>query len=280
MTDNPYIPMPATIDDVTVENEAKDIKSFRLVFERAEDAARFRYLPGQFAEISIFGKGEAPIGIASSPTEGAHLLFTVKRTGVVTAELHNSEPGRGVGVRGPLGKPYPWERMEGRDVVIIGGGFAFTTLRSVVAYVLDAHNRSRFGKVTVIYGARTPGELIYKDRLKEWGASGSLDLVVTVDTAVDGWSGKVGFVPAVVREVAPSARNAIALVCGPPIMLKFTMPELLSLGFAKDDVYVSLEMRMKCGIGKCGRCNIGRKYVCIDGPVFSYAELVELPSEF
>jgi len=269
-----------TIDDITIENEAKDIKTFKLVFDKEADAAQFDYLPGQFAELSLFGFGESPIGIASSPTERGHLLFSVKRTGKLTSELHGYEPGRKMGVRGPLGNTFPWERMRGKNIVIAGGGFAFTTLRSAVTYILDPANRGDFGELTVIYGARSPGELLYKETLKEWERTSGMNTVVTVDKGDEGWKGREGFVPTIVGEVAPSAENAIVLVCGPPIMIKFTIPVLLELGFPKDDIILSLEMRMKCGIGKCGRCNIGRKYVCVDGPVFTYAELDELPAEY
>ncbi|MBN1676008.1 MAG: FAD/NAD(P)-binding protein [Kiritimatiellae bacterium] len=280
MTKNPYVPYPVTIAEITIENEAKDLKTFKLVFDHEPDRAAFSYLPGQFAELSLFGYGEAPVGIASSPTEQEFVMFSVKRAGVVTSELHRSEPGRKMGVRGPLGNPFPWDRMEGCSIVVVGGGFAFTTLRSAITYMLAPDQRSRFKTITVIYGARSPGELMYKPTLKEWEKSPDLDLCVTVDKGEDGWTGREGFVPAVLEQVGPSAENAICLVCGPPIMIKFTMPVLRKLGFAERDIFLSLEMRMKCGIGKCGRCNIGRKYVCIDGPVFSCEELSALPAEF
>jgi NAD(P)H-flavin reductase len=278
--ENPYIPYPVTIEEITIENEARDLKTFKLVFDRKEDEEKFRYLPGQFAELSLFGKGESPIGIASSPTEKGFLLFTVKRAGLVTSELHSSETGRKIGVRGPLGKPFPWERMEGHNIVIVGGGFAFTTLRSAITYILHPQNRPKFGKLMTIYGARTPGELLYKKDLEIWSKDDRIELHVTVDKATEGWKGREGLVPNIVKEVSPSPKNAIALVCGPPIMIRFTIPVLLNLGFAEDDIILSLEMRMKCGIGKCGRCNIGARYVCVDGPVFTYKELEGLPAEY
>ena len=162
----------------------------------------------------------------------------------------------------------------------MSGGFAFTTLRSLTRYMLHEENRARFDKITLIYGARSPGLLLYKDELEEWGKREDLDLHITIDTAVDGWKGKVGFVPTIIREVAPSSENAYVLVCGPPIMIKFTIPVLLELGFLPENIVLSLEMRMKCGIGMCGRCNIGSKYVCKDGPVFTLAQLKELPGEY
>ena len=277
---NPYIPVPVTIDNIAIENDSGDIRTFKLVFDNKDDESAFSYLPGQFAELSLFGYGESPVGIASSPTEKGHLLFSVKRAGRVTGELHNSEVGRKMGIRGPLGNTFPWDRMRGRNVVIVGGGFAFTTLRSSLVYMLDPGNRNDFESITVVYGARNPGELMYKETLREWEKNPALNMFVTVDKGDNEWKGREGFVPTVLGEASPEAENSIALVCGPPVMIKFTIPVLTELGFTEEDIILSLEMRMKCGIGKCGRCNIGEKYVCIDGPVFSCAELDRLPAEY
>jgi len=277
---NPYIPNLAVIRKIITENEVNDIKTFELVFQDPEAMKNFKYRCGQFAEISVFGAGECPIGIASSPTDEDCIQFTVKKVGVVTTALHNCEEGTVVGVRGPFGNGFPLERMEGRNVVIVGGGFAFTTLRSLIKFILHDANRDRFKDVMVVYGARNPGELIYKYDLEAWGKRDDISLNVTIDSAVPSWTGRVGFVPAVLKEVAPSSSNATAVVCGPPIMIRFTMPVLNELGFPHEDVFLSLEMRMKCGIGKCGRCNIGEKFVCKDGPVFAYKELQMMPKEY
>jgi sulfhydrogenase subunit gamma (sulfur reductase) len=277
---NPYRPLSVQIEDIIVENEARDIKTFKLRFVDENDEKDFSYLPGQFAELSVMGSGECPIGIASSPTENGYLLFTVKRAGVVTTDLHQKEKGDLIGVRGPLGNTYPFDLMKGKNVLIIGGGFAFTTLRSTIKYVLEPNNRKQFKDVIVIYGARSPGELIYKDELWAWEKHDGMKMHITVDKGDETWQRREGFVPAVLRDVAPTSDNTIALVCGPPIMIKFTLPVLMSLGFSPQSIFLSLEMRMKCGIGKCGRCNIGHKYVCKDGPVFSFAQLQELPQEF
>jgi len=277
---NPYVPYPVRIDAVTIENDERDLKTFKLVFLDPEHEKAFEYTPGQFAELSVLGKGECPIGIASSPTEEGYLLFTVKKTGVVSGELHSLAEGKHIGVRGPLGKPYPIDRMKGKNVVIVGGGFAFTTLRALTQYMIADGNRSEFGEITVIYGARSPGELLYKEELKAWEARDDLETIITVDKGDDAWTGREGFVPTVLEEVAPSSKDALMAVCGPPIMIKFTLPVVEKLGFAPSDTILSLEMRMKCGIGKCGRCNIGSKYVCKDGPVFTLEELNALPAEF
>ncbi|MEJ5376945.1 MAG: FAD/NAD(P)-binding protein [bacterium] len=277
---NPYLPYPVRIDKITVETDDRNLKSFRLIFLKKEDEAAFQYTPGQFAELSLAGKGEIPIGIASSPTETGHLLFTVNKAGVVTQALHEMNEGDLMGVRGPLGKGFPLDLFEGKNVVFIGGGFAFTTLRSTIQYMLDPGNRSRFGHITVIYGARRPGLLLYKETLKEWEARDDIETHFTVDAGEEGWSGRVGFVPAVTEQVAPSSKDSFAIVCGPPIMIKFTMPVLTKLGFTPEQIIMSLENRMKCGIGICGKCNTGPKYVCKDGPVFTMAELNQIPTEY
>lgn len=277
---NPYVPMPAKIESIVVENDARDIKTYNLTFINHEDGENFSFLPGQFAELSLLGMGECPIGIASSPTEGGHLLFTVKRAGFVTTQLHRAEVGDIIGIRGPFGNTYPLDLMERKNVLIVGGGFAFTTLRSTAKYILEGINRQRFSDLTIVYGARSPGELIYKQELWVWEKAKDLEIYITVDKGDKDWKRREGFVPTILKELAPSSKNTIALVCGPPVMIKFTLPVLLDLGFAPENIFLSLEMRMKCGIGKCGRCNIGHKYVCKDGPVFSYAELNELPQEY
>lgn len=278
---NPYRPILTKIEKITIENDARDLKTFRLAFCRQEDADAFRYRCGQFAELTVFGVGECPIGIASSPMDEGILEFTVKRypDGLVSNALHNCSEDDRVGVRGPLGNSFPMERMEGSDLVIVGGGFAFTTLRSTIKYILHEANRERFGNITLVYGAREPGELLYKDELKQWEKRSDIKTNITVDKADEHWEGREGFVPAVLEEVGPSPDNAIVLLCGPPIMLKFTLPVLTKLGFEPSQIITSLEMRMKCGIGLCGRCNIGSKYVCRDGPVFTYEELLALPAE-
>jgi NAD(P)H-flavin reductase len=279
---NPYRPILTTIEKITVENEAKDLKTFRLLFCSNEEANDFHFQCGQFAELTVFGIGECPIGIASSPMDRTFLEFTVKRypDGLVTSALHNCRIGDSIGARGPLGNSFPIEQMKGRNVVVVGGGFAFTTLRSTIQYMLHEANRAEFGNLILVYGARSPGELLYKDELKEWETREDIETHITVDKGDENWKGQEGFVPAVLEQVAPSSRDAIALVCGPPIMLKFTLPVLAKLGFEPGEIITSLEMRMKCGIGLCGRCNIGSKYVCRDGPVFTYEQIQALPAEF
>jgi len=279
--DNPYLPYPVRIESIVTETEDRNLKTFKFVFLDPEDEKKFDFMPGQFAELSVAGLGEIPIGIASSPTEKGFLKFTVNKVGKVTTHMHNMRAGEVMGVRGPLGNWYPWELLEGKNVVIIGGGFAFTTLRSSIVYMLDPANRPRFGDITVVYGARSPGLLLYKDELAAWEQRDDIRMHITVDATSDpDWRYNVGFVPAVTKQKAPSSDNAYAIICGPPIMIKFTLPVLTELGFPPDRIISSLEMRMKCGIGICGRCNIGTEYVCKDGPVFSLEKLAQLPNEY
>ncbi|MBF0225096.1 MAG: FAD/NAD(P)-binding protein [Desulfobacterales bacterium] len=280
---NPLLPYPVRIDDIKVETEDKSLKTFKFVFLNPEDEEKFSYRAGQFGELSIAGKGEIPIGIASSPTEKGFVKFTVFKAGLVTSHLHAMNVGDVMGIRGPLGNWYPWDILEGKNIVIIGGGFAFTTLRSSIVYMLHPDNRSKFKDINVIYGARTPGMLLYSDELKAWEARDDINMHITVDSANNdpNWKYNVGFVPTITEKKAPPAdKDTYAIVCGPPIMIKFTQPVLDKLGYAHDHIIMSLENRMKCGIGMCGRCNIGKEFVCKDGPVFTLDQLNKMPREY
>jgi len=274
---NTYIPFQMKIENIIDENPDRSLRTFDLSFVDKEVEKTFKYFPGQFCEFSMLGKGESPFGIASSPTKKGILKFTVSRTGLVTNEIHCLQIGDIVGMRGPMGNWYPIEKMKGKDIVIIGGGFAFTTLRSLIVYLLE--NRSDYGKISVIYGARNPDLFIFKEELKEWDKRDDIILHLTIDKPIKGWSKLCGFVPTITEEVKPDP-TSWAIVCGPPIMIKYTLPVLSKLGFDDSIIYTSLERRMKCGIGKCGRCGISSKYVCIDGPVFSLDELNKIPDAF
>jgi sulfhydrogenase subunit gamma (sulfur reductase) len=280
--ENPYLPYPVRIDEIITETEDKNLKTYKLVFLNSDDEKKFKFQAGQFAELSIAGEGEIPIGIASSPTEKGFLKFTVNKVGRVTTHLHNMKVGDIMGVRGPLGNYYPWDRMKGKNVVIIGGGFAFTTLRSSIVYMLDQKNRSKFKDIHVIYGARSPGMLLYRNELTEWEKRDDIHMHITVDATKDpDWNYNIGFVPTITDQKAPAGdSDTYAIVCGPPIMIKFTQPVLDKLKYAHENIIMSLEMRMKCGIGICGRCNIGTEYVCKDGPVFTLDQLNGMPKEY
>ena len=279
---NPYQPYPVRIDNINIATEDKSLKTFKFVFLNKEDEEKFTYEAGQFAELSIPGKGEIPIGIASSPVEKGFITFTVNRAGLVTTHLHNMKVGDIMGIRGPLGNWYPWELLEGKNILIIGGGFAFTTLRSSIVYLLHPDNRPKFGGIHVVYGARSPGMLLYREELAEWERRDDINMHITVDGTDDpDWKYNVGFVPTIVEQKAPPGdTDTYAIICGPPIMIKFTQPVLEELGYEHDHIIMSLENRMKCGIGMCGRCGIGKELVCKDGPVFTLAELNLTPKEY
>ncbi len=279
--DNPYKAYPVRIDDIQIATEDRSLRTYKFVFLNEKKKKKFSYKAGQFAELSIPGKGEIPIGIASSPTEKGFVMFTVFKTGLVTGHLHAMKVGDIMGVRGPLGNWYPIENLEGKNIVIIGAGFAFTTLRSTIKWLLDPANRSKYGKIDVIYGARNPGMILYKDELMEWEQRDDINMHITVDGTDDpDWKYHTGFVPTITETQAPKADDdTYAIMCGPPMMLKFTKPVLDKLGYKHDHIIMSLENRMKCGIGMCGRCNIGKELICKDGPVFTLAELKHMPEE-
>lgn len=277
---NPYVPELAVIEDIIEETAANDVKTFRVVFCDANTRRDFSYRPGQFAEVSVFGLGEAPISITSSPTQAGYLEFAVKKAGVLTTALHEAEKGDCIGVRGPYGNVFPVEIMAGKHLVFIAGGIGLAPLRSLFNYCIDPSQRCQFKTVTMLYGARSPGDLVFKWELEKWGARPDLTQHITVDRGDGKWPGRVGFVPSLLMDVKPSPQETVAITCGPPIMIKYVLQNLEELGFAPEQIVTTLEMRMKCGIGKCGRCNIGAQYVCMDGPVFTYAQLRHMPKEY
>ncbi len=281
MKTNPYEPVPMRIARKIVETDDQVLKSFELTFECEADRERFfsLYRPGQFCQLSIFGKGEAPFGVASAAWEGDFARFTVNEIGVFTRAIHAMKPGDIIGMRGPLGNWYPIEEWKGSNIVIIGGGYAFTTLFALAQHLLAPEIRSQYGDLTVIYGAREPALFLYKKELETWYEREDITFYQAIDNPREGWGHLIGYVPTVTKEIAPSSKNAVAFVCGPPVMIKFTLPVLNELGFPPERIYTSLEKRMKCGIGKCGRCNVGPKYICKDGPVFTFAQLRDLPAD-
>lgn len=275
---NLYEPMLARI--VEIVDETPDVKTFTLELE----GGAIEYRPGQFAEVSVFGVGEAPFGISSSPTwtkRTGYIQVTVRAVGRVTSALHQLKVGDYVGVRAPFGNGFPVERAEGKRVIIVGGGIGLPPLRSLLNYMLD--NRERFGKITLLYGARTPADRVYKRELDEWEKREDLEYLDTVDIADEEWQrlGKrVGVVTTlfpILDEQSPiDPPNTVAFICGPPIMIHFVIIELEKRNVPDENIISTLERHMKCGVGKCGHCAIGHKYVCTDGPVFSWAEMKEL----
>jgi len=272
---NPYLPDMATILE-TVQ-ETPNIKTFRVRLDNPERMAAFKFQPGQVGQLTSFGAGESTFVINSPPTRMDYLQFSVMRAGEVTSSLHGLKAGDKVGVRAPLGNHFPYESMKGKDVVFIGGGIGMAPLRTLLLFMLD--NRKDYGSISLLYGARSPEDMAFRDELPEWLSREDLNTVLTIDREAPGWEHRVGLIPNVLREMAPKAENCVAITCGPPIMIKFTLQALKELGFADEQIVTTLEKRMKCGVGLCGRCNIGGKYVCVDGPVFTYAQLKELPNE-
>ena len=229
--------------------------------------------------LSMPGVGEALFSITSSPTNRDFLEFSIKKCGCVTEWLHQMEVGQQITIRGPYGNGFPVESaLKGKDLLFIAGGIGLAPLRSVINYVRD--NRANYGSVQIVYGSRSKDDLVdYQEIINEWMADAGIEVNLTIDREQEGWDGHVGFVPNYVKELNPDIRKTV-LMCGPPIMIKFTLAGLKELGFQDTQVYTTMELRMKCGIGKCGRCNIGSKYVCKDGPVFRFDQLGELPNEY
>lgn len=275
MSREPLIPQIAEI--VSVRTDTPDIKTFTLTLPGG--GKPFSHRPGQCAMLSLPGAGEGMFSITSSPTREDAMEFSIKRCGVLTDALHALEPGSQITIRGPYGRPFPVDDVfAGQNLLFVAGGVGLAPLRSVIDYCRAF--RDRYGRIDIVYGARSKDDLLdYGEIASEWSVDRDVHVHLTIDREQEGWSGHVGFVPGYVKELAFDP-NRIAILCGPPIMIKFTLSGLLELGFSKDRMYTTLEMRMKCGIGKCGRCNIGSKYVCKDGPVFCFDELDELPDEY
>lgn len=272
---NPLLPDMATV--VEVVDETPNIKTFRVILANPDRMKNFTFQPGQVGQLSVFGVGESTFVINSSPTRMDYLQFSVMKAGEVTAKLHELREGDNIGVRAPLGNSFPVEDMKGKDVVLVAGGIGMAPLRTLLYYMLD--NREDYGKITLLYGARSPQDMAYSAELPEWQARDDMDLILTVDNAAEGWEHKVGLIPNILLEAKPKPKNTVAVTCGPPIMIKFTVQALEKLGFNDEQIITTLEKRMKCGVGLCGRCNIGTSYVCVDGPVYTWAQLKQLPAE-
>ena len=275
MHDN-IIPMLGVVTEI--RTDTPDIKTFRV--EAIGGGKCFEHMPGQCAMLSIPGVGEAMFSITSSPTVKSYQEFSIKKCGCLTEWLHQMDVGQQITIRGPYGKPFPVDdALKGKDLLFIAGGVGLAPLHSVINYVLD--KRENYGKVDIVYGSRSKDDLLDLEEIQSsWlDPKNNMDVHLTIDRAQEGWDGHVAFVPTYVKELGFDP-NKTVLVCGPPIMIKFVLQALTELGFEKTQIYTTMELRMKCGVGKCGRCNIGDKYVCKDGPVFRFDELGELPSEY
>ena len=274
---NLYAPITMTIAES--RDETYDVRTLRLRFPvEAERAAFFeKYRVGMFGLYGVPGAGESAFCIASPPTQDQYIECTFRKAGRVTTALQDREVGQTITFRGPYGNFFPIEQWKGKNIVFIAGGIALPPIRAVIWNILD--RRDEFGRLTIVYGARTVADLVYKHELQQWQKRKDVKLILTVDPGgeTDDWKGEIGFVPMVLEKAAPSAENAVAVVCGPPIMIKFTLLPLKQLNFPDAHAYTTLENRMKCGVGKCGRCNVGSLYVCKDGPVFTIEQLKNLP---
>jgi NAD(P)H-flavin reductase len=266
--DNAFLPHLAELTEI--RDLATGIKLFRC--RPLESRVRFHYAPGQFGFLSAIGVGEAPFGMAVSESRGeGQVEFAVQRIGTVTDALHEMQRGDVVGVRGPMGKGFPLEELRGRRVVILGGGIGLAPLRPLVQEIVD--HRDEYGEMTLFCAGRSPDLLVFRDEYEEWASSPRTVVHVTVDKGDESWKGRVGLITQALAEIVPSPQGAVAVTCGPPIMIKFVLKELEKLGFAPEQVITTLEGKMKCGLGKCGRCNVGDQYICTDGPVFRYDQI-------
>ena len=273
MTENIYAPHLVTIKQV--RNEAEGVKTFKLAFNDAAVGEAFTYRPGQFGEVTIFGVGEAPISITSSPASKGYLELAVAGVGKVTRALHLKQQGDVIGFRGPYGNGFPFDEVKGNDILFVAGGIGLAPLRSLINQMFA--ERDKFGKISILYGARYPALLCFRDDIDRWAGLENSEVLLTVDTAPDnGWEGNIGVVGSLLPKTRIDLENTVAFVCGPPIMIHFVIMDLLKMGFGEDRIITTMERRMECGLGKCGHCNIGEEYVCLDGPVFSYQHLKEL----
>ena len=275
MMQETLIPKLGVVTDIRIDTP--DVKTFRVV--GLDGKKVFDHMPGQCAMLSIPGVGEAMFSITSSPTNTEYMEFSIKKCGCLTSWLHAMDVGQQITIRGPYGRHFPVENeLKGKNLLFVAGGIGLAPLRSVINYVRD--NRKDYVKIMIVYGSRSKEDLVdYHEILDEWMADEGVEVKLTIDRPQDDWDGHVGFVPNYVKELEPDLDYNV-LMCGPPIMIKFTLAGLKELGFKETQVYTTMELRMKCGVGKCGRCNIGNKYVCKDGPVFRFDELDQLPNEY
>lgn len=269
--------VPTVVEVIDIIDRTPDVKSF-FVKNVDGNGLPFQVAPGQCGMVSHLPIGEAMIS-CTWQEEQEYLEFAIKRVGLLTDELHQIEIGQKIGVRGPYGNGFPVEACKGKDMVFIAGGIGLAPLRSFIKYCFK--HREDYGKITILYGSRSKADLCFKEELFDlWPKESNTEVFVTIDNAEAEWDGHVGFVPSYLEEVNPSSSGAIAVVCGPPIMIKFVLQSLEKMGYNDDQVITTLEMRMKCGIGKCGRCNIGSEFICLDGPVYYLKQLRDLPPEW
>ncbi|MCF8008451.1 MAG: FAD/NAD(P)-binding protein [Halanaerobiales bacterium] len=276
------LPQKAEIVDIKQETETNlNIKTFRYKFLDDQFREKFSFKPGQFMMVTVYGVGEAPFGFASSPTEKDYIEFSVKKVGLVTEALHNLKIGDKIGLRGPFGNGFPVESIQNKNIIFIGGGIGLAPLRSLINYVLDQQNRSKYKNIQLLNAFRSPEDTLYCYDYKWWENTENTKVKYTIDEPCEGWSKCVGYPHNLIdEELDWELPDTKFFTCGPPVMIKFVTDRLKNLGIKPADIITTLEMRMSCGVGKCGRCNIGHYYVCKDGPVFTLEQLVEMPDEY
>ncbi len=248
--------------------------TFTIELVDAEKGTGLAFAPGQFNMLYAFGGGEVPISISGDPTSIKKLIHTIRVVGPVTRALRRLKAGDTVGVRGPFGAPWPVDKAVGNDVVLVTGGIGLAPLRPALYYLLA--NRKKYGRIILLYGARTPSDILYRTELEHWRARFDLEVEVTVDRSDESWWGNVGVVPMLISRAPFDPLNSVAMICGPEVMMRFTVMALRKQGMETGDIYVSMERNMKCAIGLCGHCQFGSKFVCKDGPVFNYDTIAEL----
>ncbi|MBN2067607.1 MAG: FAD/NAD(P)-binding protein [Candidatus Diapherotrites archaeon] len=271
----PELPLPAKI--VSVQDETPEIKTFAVKFLDKKVQEKFSFSPGKFMMLSVFGYGEMPISISSSPYKTGSISFTVANVGNASRALHSLKKGSEVGLRGPYGNGFPLQKFRNKNLAFIAGGCGFAPLRSSV-YAFQA-KKEQFKDAYIFFGCKSPKEMLFASDLKQWGKEKKMHTFVTVDSPTKDWKGHTGVVTKLFAKSGLPVEDTVCLLCGPPIMIHFALLELKKLGFKDEQFYASLERLMHCGLGFCAHCNIGDKYVCRDGPVFNGTELSKMPLE-
>jgi NAD(P)H-flavin reductase len=268
---NPYLPINAIVEEVI--DETATIRTLVLT-----PAQVIPFVSGQFMQLTMPGVGEAPFTPSSSPNKPEKLDFTILKMGGVTEELHKLKPGDQVGLRGPFGKGYPLDKLKGKEVLVIGGGCGLAPLRSLLYILFDSIDQ--YKHVSIKYGAKSPGDLVYRDSYAQWASIPGVDFRETVDSGAADWTGNVGVVTTILDDPDITIADSFVVSCGPEIMLKFVTEKLLEIGYSPEQIYLSMNRRMSCGTGKCGRCNVGPYYLCKDGPDMNYALIKDYPNVF
>lgn len=270
-TIDPMIPLRMRISNISWETE--DVFTIELEPED-EDLSKFKFKPGQFNMLYAFGIGEAAISICTDSSKTGAFSHTIHRVGYVTRSISNMKNGDVIGIRGPFGSCWPVEKTEGKDICIVAGGIGLAPLRPAIYHIFK--NRKKYGKITILYGARTPGDLLYRNELDQWNKKHDVSVEITVDRADSSWKGYVGVVTTIIDYAKLNPANTVAMVCGPELMMKFSIDELMMIGFTESSIYLSMERNMKCAVGFCGHCQFGPYFVCKDGPVFRFDRIKKI----